>query len=264
MTTTPKASRLIVERNDAMTPRDTVPSGVGNGTGRWAVLPRRGMTRMTDWPLHESGIWLSIGTRRHEQPTAALFLDRDGVVVEDVGFLRRPDDVRLIDGIAGLIAEANRRDVPVLVATNQSGIARGLLDWAVFASVENRIADLLHRAGARIDAVAACPFHPEFTPGYGPEQARWRKPEPAMIELLGERLNIDIARSWMIGDRERDIAAARAAGLAGGILLHPPSEGTGPAGRPDADRFMRITCENVGSARAVLAKPLHLGRAKDG
>ncbi len=152
-------------------------------------------------------------------PRPGLFLDRDGVVVRDKGFLRAPDDVELLPGVAELIAEANRCAVPVAVATNQSGIARQLFGWAEFAGVEGEIARRLAAAGARLDAVVACPFHPEFTADYGAVESHWRKPGPGLVLAAARLLNIEIGRSWLVGDRTRDIETARNAGLAGAVLL---------------------------------------------
>ena len=150
-------------------------------------------------------------------PCPALMLDRDGVVIEDRGYLADPADAVLVSGAATLVARANKRDVPVCIVTNPSGIDRGLYGWDAFAAVNDRIDALLAAAGARIDAIAACPFHPDFTPGYDAAHARWRKPGPAMIETLTEVMNIDRAASWLVGDRPGDIEAACAAGLAGAV-----------------------------------------------
>jgi D-glycero-D-manno-heptose 1,7-bisphosphate phosphatase len=118
---------------------------------------------------------------------------------------------------------ANGAQVPVLVVTNQSGIDRGLFGWDAFAAVEDRIAALLAAEDATLDAIAACPFHPDFTPGYGPAQARYRKPEAGLITELSEALGIALSDSWMVGDQPRDMEAARTAGLAGGIMVGDPA-----------------------------------------
>jgi D-glycero-D-manno-heptose 1,7-bisphosphate phosphatase len=171
--------------------------------------------------LEEDGIWC--------QPVAggagaasgglrpALFLDRDGVIVEDVGYLHRPGDVRLIPGAAGVIAAANKAAVPVVSVTNQSGIGRGQYGWTEFAETEARIATDLADQGARLDMVVACPFHADGIPPYRHPAHPCRKPQPGMILRAGERLGLDLARSWIVGDRAADLLAGRAAGLAGGL-----------------------------------------------
>ena len=166
------------------------------------------------WPLDADGLWREILPRPAPTGRAAapgLFLDRDGVVVEDVGWLRRPQDVRLLPGIAALIAAANRAGVPVAVVTNQSGIGRGLFGWREFAAVQREIAAALARAGARWDAVLAAPFPPG--------EERMRKPAPGMLLAAAEALGLDLSASWMLGDRASDMEAARRAGAAGGILI---------------------------------------------
>lgn len=153
------------------------------------------------------------------RPRPALFLDRDGVIVQDTGYLSDPDGVAIIRAAATLVRRANELDIPVLVITNQSGIDRGLLDWTGFAAVEKKIADGLAKFGARSDATAACPFHPDHTKGYNHQKAQWRKPGPRLIEAVANNLNISLQGSWIIGDRKRDILAGRNAGLTGGILI---------------------------------------------
>ena len=181
------------------------------------------------WPIAPPGIWLEARSEALTTPGPGLFLDRDGVIVDDKGFLATPDDVRLRPGAVDLIAEANRCAVPVAVVTNQSGIARRLFGWAEFADVEREIARRLAAAGARLDAVVACPFHPEFTADFGAVQSHWRKPGPGLVLAAARLLNIEIGRSWLVGDRTRDIEAARNAGLAGAILL------SGEAASPPLD-----------------------------
>lgn len=189
-------------------------------------------TDPSGWPLTEAGIWLDQRMASLESPRPALFLDRDGVIVRDTGFLSDPSAVALVPGMAALIKRANDAHIPVLVVTNQSGIDRGLFGWEAFQAVESQIATLLSQQSAVTNATAACPFHPDHTENYGPEQARWRKPEPGMIEALANILTIDLSRSCLIGDRARDLEAARKAGLAGGFLFTDPSD-------PDAVTYCR-------------------------
>ncbi|MFQ6018041.1 MAG: D-glycero-alpha-D-manno-heptose-1,7-bisphosphate 7-phosphatase [Kiloniellaceae bacterium] len=170
--------------------------------------------------LEDDGNWCQV--LRPEAATgplgaAALFLDRDGVVVEEVGYLHRPDDVRLVPGAAAVIAAANRADLPVVVVTNQAGIGRGLYGWADFAATQERIIAELVRAGAVLDMVLACPYHPEARPPYRHPDHPCRKPRPGMLRRAAARLGLDLAGSWIIGDHASDLEAGRAAGLAGGL-----------------------------------------------
>ena len=166
------------------------------------------------------GLWVQV-LRRPEGPArrSALFLDRDGVIVEEVDHLRRAEDVRLIDGAAAVIATANRRGIPVVLITNQSGIGQGLFGWDAFIAVQTRILADLAAEGAFVDGVFACPHHPKALPPYDHPDHPARKPNPGMLLAAAERLPLDLAQSWIIGDRTRDLAAGRSAGLAGGLMV---------------------------------------------
>lgn len=218
--------------------------------------------------LETDGIWCRIfagaEALRRDRPRPALFLDRDGVIVADVGYLHRTGDVRLVPGAAEVIATANRAAVPVVVATNQSGIGRGLYGWAEFAAVEAHIAADLAAHGAHLDLVVACPFHADGMPPYRHPAHPCRKPQPGMILRAGERLGLDVARSWIVGDRATDLAAGRAAGLAGGLHV---LTGHGQADRREAqklagERFQVRFAESI--AAAVDLVPLLRIAGEDG
>ncbi len=151
------------------------------------------------------------------EPRPALFLDRDGVIIEDPGYLSRPADMVLVPGAAGVIAEANRRKIPVVEITNQAGIGRGYYGWDEFGAVEEALAGELAPAGAAIDAILACPYHPDgVTPWAHPDHPA-RKPRPGMLLAAQKLLNLDLARSWIVGDRLTDLVAGYNAGLRGGL-----------------------------------------------
>ncbi|MGO9259616.1 MAG: D-glycero-alpha-D-manno-heptose-1,7-bisphosphate 7-phosphatase [Bryobacteraceae bacterium] len=161
--------------------------------------------------LDAEGLWrLACGDLSWARGRPALFLDRDGVVVEEVDYLHRAEDVALIAGAAELIAEANRRGIPVVIASNQAGIARGYFGWPEFQQVQAELNRRLGRAGARVDLTLACPHYPEH-----PD----RKPRPGMFRKAAEMAALDLGRSWVIGDKTSDLEAARAAGLSGGVLV---------------------------------------------
>jgi histidinol-phosphate phosphatase family protein len=111
----------------------------------------------------------------------ALFLDRDGVVVVETGYLCRREDVALLPGAAEVVAAANRSGIAVVIVTNQAGIGRGKFGWAEFASVQEAIAAALAAQGARWDAVYACPHHPSAKGIFGHPDHPARKPNPGMI-----------------------------------------------------------------------------------
>ncbi|HVZ48118.1 MAG TPA: HAD family hydrolase [Gemmatimonadaceae bacterium] len=151
---------------------------------------------------------------------AAVFLDRDGTIIRDTGYLATPDDVELLPGAALALRIAHNRQRPVIVVTNQSGIARGLITVPQYEAVRNRMNQLLAEFGAFVDAEYYCPHHPDFT---GPCDCR--KPGLALYEQAARDHGLDLAASAFIGDRWRDIEPARAYG-ARGILVQSASTPT--------------------------------------
>ena len=186
----------------------------------------------------------------------ALFLDRDGVLVVEVGYLHRPEEVRLIPGAAALIAAANRAGLAAVLVTNQAGIGRGTYGWAEFQATQEKILADLAAGGAALDMVLACPFHPEAEPPYRHPAHPCRKPRPGMILRAAERLGLDLADSWIVGDRASDLAAGRAAGLAGGAHV---LTGHGAAERDAAlavatGRFRVVSAESAAEVPALLPR----------
>lgn len=147
----------------------------------------------------------------------ALFLDRDGVIVEEVNYLHRVEDLQLIPGAAAAISRANARSIPVVIVTNQSGVGRGYYDWAAFAALQNELLKRLGEDGATVNMVLACGYHKDAAPPYRSDNHPWRKPRPGMLQSAAETLGFDLARSWLVGDSHSDIDAARNAGLAGAV-----------------------------------------------
>jgi D-glycero-D-manno-heptose 1,7-bisphosphate phosphatase len=185
-------------------------------------------------------------------------------MIEEVGYLADPGQVRLAAGLIDLLRAARARELAVAVVTNQSGIARGYFGWPEYWSVEAEVERRLAAADARIDGIAACPFHPEHTTDWTGEHARWRKPGPGMIRVLAQDLGIDLTRSWLVGDTASDIAAARAAGLAGAVHI---LTGHGPKHRDAAlalagDGFPVLTAESLIEVAALLDE-LGLGIGPD-
>jgi D-glycero-D-manno-heptose 1,7-bisphosphate phosphatase len=179
---------------------------------------------VSPYPLDADGVWsqvlspmaLSGGVSAH-RTRAALFLDRDGVIVEEVDYLQRVEDVALIAGAAAAIAAANRSGIPVVLVTNQAGIGRGYYGWAQFTAVQDAILADLAATGATVDAVYACPHHAAGKDGFAHPDHPARKPNTGMLVRAGKDLALDLRRSWLVGDKATDIEAAKRAGLAGAM-----------------------------------------------
>ncbi|MFL5560058.1 MAG: D-glycero-alpha-D-manno-heptose-1,7-bisphosphate 7-phosphatase [Gemmatimonadaceae bacterium] len=133
-------------------------------------------------------------------PRRAAFLDRDGTLIVDADYLARPELVELIPGAAAAVRRLNEAGVVVVVVTNQSGIARGLLTEDEYARVEERVKLDFADAGARIDATYHCPHHPAIT-----GQCDCRKPALGMYLQASEEMNLDPRSSLFVGDRWRDV-----------------------------------------------------------
>ena len=142
----------------------------------------------------------------------ALFLDRDGVIIEEAEYLSDPEVLRLIPGAAAALARVNQQDIPVIVVSNQSGVARGFFPLEQVDLVHRRLDDALAEFGARIDRYYYCPHHP--SEGQWPYriQCRCRKPQPGMLFQAARELDLDLRRSLMIGDKLSDLEAGSRAG----------------------------------------------------
>ncbi len=149
----------------------------------------------------------------------ALFLDRDGVINHEVGYLHKPEDVTFVDGIFPLCELAQSLGYKLIVVTNQSGIARGLYSTVDFERLMDWFqAEFLSR-GIALSAVYHCPFHPEHGIGEYKRESEDRKPSPGMLRRAAHDHQINLSTSLLIGDRCSDIAAANAAGLHHAFLL---------------------------------------------
>jgi D-glycero-D-manno-heptose 1,7-bisphosphate phosphatase len=145
--------------------------------------------------------------------TRALFLDRDGVVNEEVGYLHRADEVRFVDGIFSLCRAAMGLGYRLIVVTNQAGIARGYYTEADFEAVMEFMRGELRIQGVELDAVYYCPFHPEHGVGRYKQEHEDRKPGTGMLRRGAKEFGVELSESVMVGDRCSDVGAANAAGL---------------------------------------------------
>ena len=167
------------------------------------------------------------GLSARVSPRRAVFLDRDGTIVEDPGFLHDPGKVRLIPGAAEAIHQLNQAGWLVITVSNQSGIARGLYDATAYGAVQRRLVELLALHDARLDAAYFCPHHPEFT---GPCECR--KPGLKLFRDAQAALGLDLTHCYWAGDRLSDVAPARQ--LGGRALLVETGRGAAHVGKARA------------------------------
>ena len=143
----------------------------------------------------------------------AVFLDRDGTIIEEVGYLKEPSQVKLIRGAAAGIRRLNEAGVPVVVVTNQAGVGRGYFAESAVAGVHAELARQLEGGGgARWDAVYYCPHHPDAG-------CDCRKPLPGMFRRAAAEHGLDLARSFVIGDKASDVEAGRRIGCRTVLVL---------------------------------------------
>ena len=160
---------------------------------------------------------------------AAIFIDRDDTLIHNSGDLGDPKDVRLIQGVASAVASLRGLNYKIVVISNQGGVARGKFTTADVNKCNERVNDLIKSmTGATIDRFYYCPFHPNGSVEKYTKEHPWRKPQPGMILQAAKDLDIDLEKSWMIGDSIRDVAAGAAAGTRTIFLTgeNPPPDGS--------------------------------------
>jgi histidinol-phosphate phosphatase family protein len=143
-----------------------------------------------------------------------VFLDRDGTLVEDAGYVHRPEDYRLLPGVLEALRRLVRAGFRLAIVTNQSGIGRGYFTREDFERFQARLLSDLTEAGIPIEASFVCPHAPD-------EGCACRKPAAGLLEQARRELGADLASSWVLGDAERDVEMAQRAGCAGAVLVGP-------------------------------------------
>jgi D-glycero-D-manno-heptose 1,7-bisphosphate phosphatase len=161
----------------------------------------------------------------------ALFLDRDGVINVDIGYLHRSDQCKFVPGIFELVRAARRAGYDAFVVTNQAGIARGYYDEAVFAEFTEWMLERFREEGAPIKQVYYCPHHATAGLGRYKTTCECRKPAPGMLLRAGAEHAIDLPNSVMVGDSLSDMDAAKGAGIARRFLVSEEIDKC----QPDAD-----------------------------
>ena len=167
----------------------------------------------------------------------AVFLDRDGTLIEDVGYLDTLDRVAFFPWTVDTIRALNRAGLAVVVVTNQSGIARGLFTEAFVEETHRHLTARLEAGGARVDAYYYCPHHPRGTVDAYSRRCDCRKPGRGLVDRAARELGLDLARSFVVGDKWLDVQLGRAVG-ARAILVRTGTgavEETRPPGSLTAD-----------------------------
>lgn len=165
----------------------------------------------------------------------AVFLDRDGTINQEVGYISRPEDVRLIPGSARAIASLNQAGLAVIVVSNQSGLARGYFSLDEMLAVQAEVERQLAEFEARLDGFYYCPHHPRGEVAHLAVECECRKPKPGMILRAALEHGLDLAGSYMVGDRWRDAACGQEAGLTAIMVAtgHPGDPERAIRVRPD-------------------------------
>ncbi|MBO1360628.1 HAD family hydrolase [Acetobacter sacchari] len=152
---------------------------------------------------------------RDQHARAAVFFDRDGVLNVDTGYPSVPEELVLIPGAAQAVMRAKACGYVTVVVTNQSGVARGLFDEAAVDRFNAHLADEVAREGGVLDRFYVCPYHPDARVAAYRCNHPDRKPNPGMITRAASELNLDLSRSFLVGDKNTDVEAAAAAGIPG-------------------------------------------------
>jgi D-glycero-D-manno-heptose 1,7-bisphosphate phosphatase len=148
----------------------------------------------------------------------AVFLDRDGTINEEVGYLKHFDDLRLFPFTAKAVGMIREAGMKAVVVSNQSGVARGFFDEDFVTALHERINAILSQEGTGIDRFYFCPHHPTEGLGEYVRDCHCRKPKTGMLLQASKELDIDLSRSYMVGDTERDLETARNAGVTGVLV----------------------------------------------
>ncbi len=149
------------------------------------------------------------------QPRIAVFLDRDGTLNRDSGYVRTPNEFSVFPESGPALAQLNQAGLLVIVVTNQSGIARGFLSYEDLSQIHEKLRLEMRMHGAWVDDIFVCPHHPE-------EGCLCRKPEAGMLVDASRRYDVDLTRSYMVGDKVLDIQVANRVGAKGILVLSGP------------------------------------------
>jgi D-glycero-D-manno-heptose 1,7-bisphosphate phosphatase len=173
----------------------------------------------------------------------AVFLDRDGTIIEEVGYLDRPERVEFFPWTIDAIRVLNRAGLALVLVSNQSGVARGFFGEDVVDAVHKRMADLLAEGGAHIDAYYYCPHHPDGKVRRYAQACGCRKPGRGLVDRAVQEFGIDPAKSFVVGDRWLDVALGRAVG-AQSVLVRT-GYGASEENKPPSDLAAEAVVDNL-------------------
>ena len=151
--------------------------------------------------------------------SAAVFLDRDGTLNEESGYLNHVDRLKLIDGAAEAVALLGRHGLKTIVVTNQSGVARGYFPETLLPRLHDKLQELLIERGSQLDAIYYCPHHPDVGEPPYRRDCECRKPKLGMIRKAEKEFSVDARKSYMVGDKISDVEFGRRAGCKTVLLL---------------------------------------------
>ena len=168
-------------------------------------------------------------------PNKAIFLDRDDTLIEDPGYINHPDQVKLLDGVAEALTELKAMGYKLIVVSNQSGVARGIVTEKTLGEIHNRLKQLLAKNGAYLDKIYYCPYHPDGVIAKYRKESDWRKPNSGMLSAAADEMDIDLSQSWIIGNSNRDVEAGSRVGCKTILIEHHSHYKRPELGRPNPD-----------------------------
>jgi len=159
----------------------------------------------------------------------AIFLDRDDTLIDDPGYINHPEQVKLLDGVPEALIQFKKLGYKLIVVTNQSGVAHGIVTEKVLREIHERLEQLLTEKNAYLDRIYYCPYHPDGVVQKYRKESNCRKPSPGMLLKAADEMDIDLEKSWCIGNSSRDIEAGHRVGCKTILIDLPPSHQRQPA-----------------------------------
>ena len=195
----------------------------------------------------------ALSTQHVSLAGVTVFLDRDGTVNRDTGYITSPQELDLLPGVVEAVARLNRAGARVVLVTNQSAIARGFLTVDQLKTIHSVLLARLEAGGARLDAIYYCPHHPD-------DGCRCRKPQPAMIHRAVADLALDLSRAYVIGDQPRDIELARHVGARGVLVLSGQTHREAVHDMEPSARAPHFVAEGLGDAVTWIFRDVNTSR----